>query len=423
MLRKSKVCLLLALALLLCIGSLSTAFATNLNGDRALIGTEDNPVQAAITKNLRLPTGTNVPDASFRFQVTPIEVDEVPFNATPPNMPPLGVNNQFTISFSAADASLKAPVDGLINTDSIKKETGNIFAGVDFPHAGIFVYEIEEVPDTNILIDPPTNVNEWLSYSNAKYTLTVFVRYKAPPNETETYVYALVTVITTPGEGQTAGDKVDPTPGGYEDHYLHSQMAFINDYVKNNGPFDPEGEFSSLTISKQVAGDLASKEQLFTFTINLTIPSIVPNPPTYYRAFRVEGGVAEGNYIQISATGETEFTLRHGQSLVFVDAPVGIGYSLVEAASLHYRPSVDLITAGVGPVTISEPNPNTVLLTGSQLIGDGANSAAFTNTRDSITPTGLILSNLPFFLLIALGLGAIVTLTVVKVHRRNRYDR
>ena len=422
MLKKSKVCLLLALALLLCATSVTSAFATNLNNDNVLIGTEAEPVQAAISKNLRLPTGTNVPGASFIFKVTPIEVDDVPYNATTPNMPPLGDENEFTISYSAADADLKVPVDGMINTMSIIKETGDIFANVDFPHAGIFVYEIEEASDTNFPIDNPLNVHEWLSYSNAKYTLTVHVRYKAG-SDTETYVFALGTVITTPGEGQTADEKVDPTPGGYEDSYDHSQMIFINDYVKNNGPFDPEGDLSTLTISKQVSGDLANKDLPFTFTINLLIPSIVPNPPLYYRAYLVEGGIAEDDSIQISTSTATTFTLKHGQSLVFVDTPVGTGYSITEAAAQHYKPSVDVITNGGTPVRISEIIPNTALQTGQQLVGEGVNSAAFTNTRDNITPTGLNLNNLPFLLLIALGLVAIVGYTVVKVRSRNRYYR
>ena len=74
-------------------------------------------------------------------------------------------------------------------------------------------------------------------------------------------------------------------------------------------------------------------------------------------------------------------------------------------------------------MTISENNPNTALPTGSQLMGEGINSAAFTNTRTSVTPTGLDLNNLPFLLLIALGLGAIVSLTVVTVRKRNQHGK
>ena len=424
MLKKSKVLITIALALLLCVTSAATAFATNLNEDGLLPGTEENPIQAAITKNLRLPTGTNVPSAEFTFVVEPKTVDGVPYSSAPLNMPPLGTNNEITISFSQDDAIRKAPVDGLINTDSIRKETTDIFADVTFPHAGVFVYEITEMPNTNPMIDALTNINEWLSYSGAKYTLTAYVKYKAPPNDTETYVYALATVVTTPEPGQPGGGKVDPTPGGDKERYLFSEMVFTNDYVKNNGPVDPETG-STLIVSKQVAGDFASKDQIFDFTISLTIPSIVPNPPAYYKAYlRDTDGAVIIPYIEVSTTAgaETSFSLKHGQSLVFVDTPVGVGYVATEAVAVNYIPSVSVITSGGMPNNIPGAL-NTALPTGPQLVGELANSAAFTNTRDSVTPTGLNLNNLPFILLIGLGLGTLTTYIAVKVRQRKHYGK
>ena len=421
MFKKSKIALTVVLAMLLCAASFTSAFATNLDGNGALTGDENNPVEAAISKDLRLPTGTNVPSANFIFEVEAKTVDNVAFNPDAPNMPILGTLSKpgigtFTLSFSQADASWKKPVTGLVNTDSIKKETGDIFAGVTFPHAGVFVYEVTERADTNEPIDAAGNMNEWLSYSGAKYQLTVYVEYKA--DGVTTFVYGLGTRTILKDDGADGdGFKVDPTPGGYGEEYSHSEMMFTNDYVRNNGPFEPEDAKSTLAISKQVAGDFASKEQLFHFTIDLMVPSIVPNPPAHYKAYLIDvNGSVLTPHIEVSTSTTTSFSLKHGQSLVFVDTPVGTGYAVTEAAPANYIPSVRVITGGGTPNDIPGVL-NTALSTGNQHVGEQPNSAAFTNTRDSVTPTGLNLNDLPFILLIALGLGALTTFVVLKVRK------
>ena len=425
MFKKSKVLLALALVLLLCVTSVSTAFATNLNDDDALIGTEANPVQAAITKNFRLPEATTIPNLDFNFIVTPMTVDGTAFNPTTLNMPTLGALSAipgvgtFTLSFSNADANLREPVDGLVNTMSVQKETDNIFANAIFPHAGIYVYTITEEPNTNPAIDDIANVNEWLSYSPAVYTLTVYVANTADGQST--FVYALGTLVTTPNPGQPGGIKVDPTPGGYEDEYDFSQMAFINDYVKNSGPVDPN-DASTLAISKTVTGDFASRDQLFDFSIRLAIPSIVPDIPAFYRAYIVDvDGTVITPYIEVSTSAATTFSLKHGQRLAFIDTPVGTGYEVTETGAANYFPRLSVTTSGV-TVDYPERGMGADFPSGSQLVGELANSADFFNRRDTVTPTGLNLNDLPFIGLIVLGLGTLVAFIVVKARKRARYN-
>ena len=69
MFKKSKLFLMLALAIVLCFASITTAFAAQPQG------TEANPAQAAITKLLKVPHGTAIPSTTFQFKVTPISVD------------------------------------------------------------------------------------------------------------------------------------------------------------------------------------------------------------------------------------------------------------------------------------------------------------------------------------------------------------
>lgn len=433
MFRKSKAFLAIALVAVLCLVSSITALA-NLNADYALIGTEANPVQATITKNLRMPEGTITPEVEFEFTATGISVDSLTTQEALDSMPDL---NNLTASFTTADQNL-LPVNNII---SIRKETGNIFQGVRFPHAGIFVYEIRETHNTN----PDKTPHEVLMYSNAVYTLTVYVA--NTEDGRGTFVYGLGTVVTvTDNEGQTQGSKIDPTPGGDGVYYFFSQMVFTNDFVRTNGAVDPEipdpVTESTLEITKEVSGDFASRDQYFNFNMTLNIPSLVRVVPPYYRAYVVENGAvidpvnnaaseligsdAGGDYIMVSTSIETAFHLKHGQRLVFVNTPVGTRYEVTEAATPNYIPSFIITVNNVAGSRVTGTR-NTALSTTAnaepRLVGELANRAAFTNTRDLVTPTGLNLNDLPFIGLIAFALGALIIFIVVKSRKRTQHNQ
>jgi hypothetical protein len=99
---------------------------------------------------------------------------------------------------------------------------------------------------------------------------------------------------------------------------------------------------------------------------------------------------------------------------------IGAGYTVTEAATVDYTPSVDLTVNGVGPTT-TNGTVNTLLGVGDPnpvLIGENANSAAFTNTYKTVTPTGLDVDDLPFILMLVLVAGAAVAFVAVKYRRR-----
>ena len=434
MLKKVAIFLVIALILL---ASISPAVASNLNSEGALVAVdEDNPVEVTITKQLRLPVGTTVPDISFVFLAEKISVDgrttEADLNTMPAlNPAALGVN------FTAADTNPNFPETIPVGTASILKETGNLFEGVTFPHAGIFVYEIREVADSNAPAFPDEHSS--LYYSQATYTLTVYV---ANHSNGGTYVYAVGALITTDDLGEPASGKVDPTPGGNGEDYFFSQMMFTNDYVKTEGPVDPEKpdpvDESTLLISKTVAGDFGDQSQFFTFEMTLTAPALLRDVPAYYKAYVIEGdtvltdltahaeaGIIENTgdvpYLKVSTSAATVFHLKHGQRLVFVDTPVGTNYSVEEQAATHYVPSVIVTTAGTVGTSITG-SISTALSTGPQFVGEEHNSAAFTNTRDSVTPTGLNLNDIPFIVMIILAAGALTATAVIKVRKGKHHS-
>ena len=427
----------LALALIMCLSTVAYA------NDFGPVVTDDEnfPVQVAITKILRLPVGTITPEAEFRFNARRISFDDDDSQATRDWMPTL---NNLVLNFTAADTG-EPDENHIVH---LRLETLNLFDGVDFPDAGVYIYEITEIPDTNDHIDD-NEPYEILTYSPAVYTLRVYVANTA--DNTSTYVRAVGAIITHPDNpGQTEGFKVDPTPGGDGDNYDHSQMIFTNDYVKTNGPVDPDRpdpiNESTLTVSKTVGGDLGNRSLFFNFTMHaLNIPILVEDIPPFYQAYVVET-TAEGtrvvtgealrenadesqigtddgglDFINISTTGPTTFRLRHNQRLVFVNTPVGTNYDVGEAAAVNYWPSVIVTTDSISADPLTTAQANMPLDTGLQFVGERINSAAFTNTRSSVVPTGLNMDNLPFIGLVGLPLLALIGLIVLKARKRAMY--
>ena len=427
----------LALALIMCLSTVAYA------NDFGPVVTDDEnyPVQVAITKIFRLPFGTTTPEAEFRFEATRISFDDDDSQATRDWMPTL---NNLVLNFTAANTA--EPDENHIM--HLILETGNLFDGVIFPDAGVYIYEIREIPNTNDAIDN-NKPDEVLTYSPAVYTLRVYVANTA--DNTGTYVRAVGAIITHPDNpGQTEGFKVDPTPGGDDENYYHSQMIFTNDYVKTNGPDEPDEpdpiNESTLHVSKTVTGDLGNRNLYFNFTMHsLNIPILVENIPQYYRAYVVETtpggdvvvtgeellnnadesqiGTDEGglDFINISTTGPTTFRLKHNQRLVFVDTPVGTNYDVGEAAATGYWPSVIVTTDSVAADALTTAQANMPLDTGLQFVGEKLNSAAFTNNRTSVVPTGLDMDNLPFFGMVGLPLLALIGLITIKARKRAIY--
>lgn len=445
MFKKSQLLLAIVLAVLLCFAGLSAALAAGLNEKGGLeAANENDPIKAAATKILEVPVGTDVPSAVFQFAFTPIKVDDEPYDSQMPNMPSL---DDVTVNFSDSATAITPTGD----VERYYMESGNIFSGVTkstFPHDGIYVYEFTEIENTNTDIDANIHKHTTLTYSGAKYTLAIYVAYTE--DGSGTYIYGLGTYLPTEEAADITSEegKTDPTPGGNDEGYFYSQMIFINQYVKTNGadaPDDPEpASESTLSVSKTVTGSSGNQDEYFKFSIELTVPSLVKDIPNFYRAYVVKDGevvTSTSNadsslidaddtenaysYIEISTSGPTAFQLQHGQSLVFVNTPVGTGYDVSESASDHI-PSV-IVTTGGSAASKVEGKVATDLKVTGQRVGESnntnkINSADFTNFRNLITPVGLSMNDLPFVVLTGLALTALIVFIAVKSHKRKATD-
>jgi len=397
-----KAFLTLALTIAMCLGSLTTAYAAG-----EITGSEAAPAQAAITKVLQMPEGTVTPTSGFTFTVTSVSVDGIA--ATTTNMPVIAGQ---TLNFTSADTS--TATSGI---KSITKETPNIFASVTWPHAGEYVYNITETAGSAT----------GMTYSSAIYEMTVYVR-NGVTNPTVPYIHAIGTEITAVDNGtQTVGAKVDPTPG------TGHGLLFTNTYIETPAIVDP-GTGDMLSISKTVAGDYGNRTRYFPFSVTLNKAQLVTGTPVY-KAYVMEGTAivtstdnssavqpadTYGPYINVTAGTPLTINLKHGQKLAFIGMPVGTTYTVTEAAAIDYTPSASVVVNGAAPAA-TNGTENTALTIGSPtaiILGANANSAAFTNTYKTVTPTGIALDSLPFIMIIVLAVGAFAAFIVVKSRRR-----
>ncbi len=410
----------IVLAVVMCMGTAASAFAA---GD-PILGTEAAPARAAITKKLTMPIGTPTPGATFTFHVQPISVDERITTADLATMPALG---DVTIAFNASDTGANDP-----NTKTIVKQTGNLFSGINFPHAGVYVYKVTEDQAVSGYVP---SANEAYLFSPAEYTLTVYVK----NGINGLYVAAVasrIAVLDSSNGNSVVGDKVDPTPDGdpgIEGDY--SKMIFTNIYSKTAGGVDStDPTDKALTISKDVTGDYADKTKYFTFDVVAKKPDVIPGAVTYMAYVLDESGniitspenyatlQTDGNnkyYISFSAGTSMTVNLKHGQRLAFTDLHIGASYDVTEAAVLNYIASLEYVVNGGTPESANNTVANVQLGINNKFIGVNQNSAAFTNAYQTITPTGVVINNLPFVMILILAAGSFMAFVVVKSRKKH----
>lgn len=416
----------LALAIVLCLGTALPALA-DLNGDGAAVGTESNPAKVGITKLLTMPDGTTIPTATFTFNVSKVSKNGDEGVGALAAMPSIGVSDGTgvnSVTYTAVDPN---SVNNGIK--SVYKETPDILGSIIWPSAGVYVYEIGEQSDSVL-----TTAEETMTYSLAKYKLSVYVKEKS--GGSGYYVYAVSVAITTPDiVAQNVGDKVDPTPGTGG---KHSDLIFTNSYLKTSGGGDPTDLANQrVSISKLVDGEYAEKDRYFTYDLTVTQPAGVTGNAATYKAYVLNSSNAivtsashtsttiqtdsYGDYFTVTSGTQTSVMLKHGEKLVFTDVHIGATYVANEQGAVGYTPSAIVTVNGGTPENLSG-SLGSSLSTNSRIIGDqGANTAAFTNIYQSVTPTGIIIDNLPFILLLTVAVGALVLFVVVKARKRRGY--
>ncbi|MCL2300991.1 MAG: hypothetical protein FWC27_12685 [Firmicutes bacterium] len=413
-----------ALVMALCFGAALPALAADLSE-----GTEASPAQAAITKVLKMPVGTDTPAITFKFEFEALTADGKPYESSPANMPAIADKD---IGFPSGSIAETNPPAGV---KIVRKESADIAAGVTWPHAGTYVYKVTETQS----VTPAVGTGETVTYSKAEYEISVYVE-----NGTNGLYVAYIEAHRTKtdaGGAEQGQPKVDPTPGGDNKNYFCSQMIFTNEYAKTNGGTDPKDPADTvLSISKTVAGLGGNQTtKYFPFEVKVTKPAAGVAGTPAYTAYVAEGTnivspigteiTAAANvktdgsgkqYIEFTSGKPLNVNLRHGQRLVFMDLEVGASFTVTEAGDPDYKASYSAVLNGAAAqanssdagTALAYPKPGD-----TAYIGENTNSADYTNTRNMTIPTGISVDSLPYVVLIGVALAAIAGFAVFKARK------
>ena len=310
--------------------------------------------QVPITKEFEMADGLKTPAATFKFTATSTTPDALQATIT-------------DVTYQAGETGTLKDGKYVISKDTAISFTGN------WKHAGEYVYTVTESKE-----NPISNV----TYDTSSYTLRVYVINGTNGLEIEK--------ITAQG----ATGKTD-------------KILFTNTYAKNN---------ATLTIEKNTTGTYADKTKEFNFEITFT-----KSPMSDQTTF---AGKIGSEPVECTAGTAKPFTLADGEQLVFSNLPVGTTYVVKELeASDGYTPSVTVVenkTTTLTNKTVAQEGDalDTLKQDGTKnLVGENENKVTFTNTHKGVVPTGILMNNLPFILLVAVAIVAFVSLAVIKRRR------
>lgn len=337
----------------------------------------------SITKELQVGANVKVPsDYKFEFVAELNAVRDNTYTETKYD----GVrtiNKDITIApNSPKNASGNYVVESMTFLDSV---------AANYPHAGEYVYDVTEKAGSLAGVAP---------YSSAKYTMKVYVK----NYDGGLYIGAVTVSKTQDDAGDPATTKVDP--GAKGNNGTGNGFRFVNTYTRT----------TDLVISNNVVGDLADRTKLFSYTLTLNKANVEATAKTYTATIYNADNSPAGT-VAVTADGTAaNFQLSHGQYLKLEGVASGSTYTVTQAAATNYAPSVTVTENGTAGSAQSDSSGQ-ALPTGTKNIGDDENKAVFTNTYEEPSITGIIVKNLPFILLIGLGLGGLVFFGAAKKRR------
>lgn len=395
----------------------------------ASAATTYTPVAGGTTtfsKYLIVDSDTHIPNVTFDFSIAPITTGKEATSSTVAVYAPgdAGVTGTATISDPEFTSditntptydTIQSPADtGKLALDTGKKYAAKTvtvdFSGVTFPEPGIYRYVVTEAAAAGAYTHDTQNtggtqLTRYLDvYVTDDGTGTLAVSSYVLHKEDGT-----VTANATSGSGDvaTAGAAVNDKSASYVNEYETKDLAFSKKVTGNQASRDKYFKYT-VTITGLNDSD--------TFTVDLANAEAAPtkNDATKYTTMSNPASVTGAEL----ASG-VDFYIQHGQSIKILGLPTTAQYTVVEDKEDYTQTANNDLVAVAAQGTEGQDgyvaaktynDASTDTMTTDKYVG-------YTNEKQGVIPTGVLLTVAPF----AIGLllfGALAVFFVAKKKRR-----
>ncbi len=390
--------IIMATALIMTVAAISASAANY----TAVAGTS-----TSFNKYLIVDEDAEVPAITFEYTIAPGTAIE-PTASTLSVFAGVGTPVVGTAAYAANDTKLTAVANGdNVTLDSgenyVKKVVNINFASVNFTEPGIYRYILTEQEIANV-----TGVEYDTQKTNAATAKTRILDVYVTDNNGALTVSSYVlhdTAAAVPDDVVTNdGDRVADKSDG-----------FVNEYKTSN-----------LEFGKEVTGNQGSKDKYFDFT--LTIANALPNTAYTVDLANAEAtsgsnaatiadnsGKTNAATITTDATGgaTVHYYLKDGQYVKVKGLPQAATYTLTENNEDYVQ------TPGITTAVSGKTQAYAAPASTATAIGPNDVYVGFTNEKQGVIPTGVLLTIAPFAIGILL-FGALIIFFIAK-RRRNNY--
>ena len=357
------------------------------------------------TKVLHMDGYTYAPNTTFEFEVK--KVPGATFTIGQENhVNEAGADNAVSVTpvtYAPADGrGTLETKDGKIVGSTLSKDTNIVVDKSAYTKNGYYFYTLTEKAG---LLNPATNLvepYEGIRYSKAEYYVVVIVT-----NKTATNAGDFKVVVQRKDKLENKLQKVDSIQNNYGKHFPPDTPDFP-DPTPGHDPKNPDPKNDTthdVTIKKRLAGDMVDESKEFKFSVKVEsqknagekyVVEILDKTGAVISEDSVNDGVAKSFTVR-KDTGIRIYGLTQND-LVKVHEENGETYKMTVAAVDNTNDSF------IKNLTTAQADYNTQF----NVYKDEA-KVDVTNTKASVTPTGIVMNVAPYAMMLAVagGLGVV----------------
>lgn len=362
----------------------ATAMLASLAAVPAFADEKTDDIQFVKVLDMNAAVGASVPNATYTYTVTGIAANGTADSKLPIMSGAEAKTVTVTIDpavFSSNDKdgdAAKGDADGKKDGKITKKLNVNFTGSYGAP--GIYRYQVTE--------HDPKDEDATLTFTDS--TDDVFYMDVYVVNDGEgtkvTHTVFMKSNDTMPKYNESNADKADYSTGKiYED---------VDTYTTY-----------TLTVTKKVSGDMADAGATYNFDVDFTGGMPAGTMVTVGDAMYTDHAAANG---ALSVDGQISIVPgANGRSVVISGIPSTAVYSVIENLDDTLGYTVSATVNGQGVTVTSDTEDNTYTTASVNLKGDNdkdiSDTVVITNTRNAVTPTGIVMNVAPYALLVVIA--------------------